>query len=337
LGIAQAVFAALAPTTEATLWTHSVFRPGRYPLEELERQLRRHTFAAIIATPDDELLKRGVLSETLRDNLLIEFGLFAGAMGWRRTFLVCPDETELALPSDLAGLIHARYDERRAARGGADLAAAVEIPCQQIREVIREECEAAQRQQEEAARRFKASQQGQALARLNNAAIHLRETLAAVQRDALSALADATAFQEAKIAAVHSVKEAVGSFIDDADLVGVKAELLNLCDATVAAIQDLPFPQELAVGRQVAERRAIDIGAGALGSWLRGGDPLAHLNRAASAEADSRIGSLKARYAEWWERQTGPLQAATRQLQDRLFQAAIELAMAAQGGLAGGS
>lgn len=330
LRVAQAVFASFAHSSEPTLWTHNVFRPGRYPLEELACQLRRHAFAIMVATPDDDLFKRGELSETLRDNLLVEFGLFAGAIGQRRTFLVCPSTPALALPSDLTGIIHAQYDAQRASRGPDDLAAAVEVPCQQICAVIREEWDLIQKEAQETGRRIKASQQGQAMARLNGAAIQLRDALMTVQRDAFSALSDERAFQEAKQVASKTVHNIVESFSGDADLVGAKEELLALRDATVVALHDLPFPRELAAGPEVSKRRAFDIGAGAIGSFLSGGDPLRHLSQAASEEADSRVNSLKARYLEWWESHSGRLQEATKRLQDRLFFAALELASTPQ-------
>lgn len=115
-------------------------------------------------------------------------------------------------------------------------------------------------------------------------------------------------------------------FREDASVIGVESKLRALTEATTQALLDLPFPRELALGRDVARRKAIDIGAGALSEFLSGGDPLQHLSRAASSEADSRIESLKERYSEWWNRHSGPLQNATKDMQDALFRAAIELA-----------
>jgi predicted nucleotide-binding protein len=83
LAIAEAVFANLSRDSTPTLWTHQLFLPGQYPLEVLERELGRHSFAVLVASPDDELVKRGSSSPAMRDNLLLEFGLFAGALGRR--------------------------------------------------------------------------------------------------------------------------------------------------------------------------------------------------------------------------------------------------------------
>jgi predicted nucleotide-binding protein len=102
---AEAVFARLRDHATATLWTNQLFLPGQYPLEALEQQLRRNSFAVLVASPDDTVIKRNVQSPAMRDNLLLEFGLFAGALGRRHVFFVCPDQPRVDLPSDLFGVI----------------------------------------------------------------------------------------------------------------------------------------------------------------------------------------------------------------------------------------
>jgi predicted nucleotide-binding protein len=65
LPIAQTAFAALGLDTTPTLWTHQLFLPGQYPLEVLENELRRHDFAILVASPDDELVKRGLTGRSM--------------------------------------------------------------------------------------------------------------------------------------------------------------------------------------------------------------------------------------------------------------------------------
>jgi predicted nucleotide-binding protein len=86
LPIAEAVFRLLSREANAKLWTHQLFLPGQYPLEVLEAELRANDFAVLVASPDDEIVKRGISESAMRDNLLLEFGLFSGVLGRKRTF-----------------------------------------------------------------------------------------------------------------------------------------------------------------------------------------------------------------------------------------------------------
>ena len=161
--IAQAVFSALESDTVPTLWTHQLFLPGQYPLEVLERELRRHHFAVLIASPDDELFKRGLVSPAMRDNLLLEFGLFSGALGRKCAYFVCPSAPRLELPSDLFGLLTATYDSSRVRLSTADRAAAVQTACTQLREVISIEWEEIRRTEDDNAKRIRASKETQSV------------------------------------------------------------------------------------------------------------------------------------------------------------------------------
>ena len=139
LKIAEAVFANMNYETEPTLWKNDIFLPSEYPLETLEQQLKLHSFAILVASPDDILIKRGETSQAMRDNILFEFGLFSGVLGRRRTFLLLPENKDIAIPSDLLGIIPARYDENRLKKDPPEYAAAVQVACNQIRQVIRNE------------------------------------------------------------------------------------------------------------------------------------------------------------------------------------------------------
>ena len=62
---------------------------------------------------------------------------------------------------------------------------------------------------------------------------------------------------------------------------------------------------------------------------MGGGDPFQHVQDATSNEANMRIAALKQRYMEWWDAHYPTLQQATAALQDKLFQAAMDLASSA--------
>jgi CRP/FNR family transcriptional regulator, cyclic AMP receptor protein len=91
-----------------------IFRPSGFVLESLLEQAHCVDFAVIIATPDD-LIQKNVNGpkpspETMtpRDNVMLEFGLFAGALERQRVIVMQKDG--VALPSDLQGLTVCRYN-----------------------------------------------------------------------------------------------------------------------------------------------------------------------------------------------------------------------------------
>jgi tetratricopeptide (TPR) repeat protein len=108
-GIAEALAAKLANTAETKLWSN-VFRLGETTIESLLRELRCIDYAVLIATQDDLSRSRGQSLPAPRDNIIFETGLFMGAIGRMRTFLLCDVSLKLKLPSDLAGVTYATFD-----------------------------------------------------------------------------------------------------------------------------------------------------------------------------------------------------------------------------------
>lgn len=329
LPIAEAVFTHLSHETKPKLWTHQLFLPGQYPMETLEKQLRENVFAILVFSPDDKLVKRGVESPAMRDNLLLEFGLFTGAFGRRRAFFLCPDSPMVELPSDLLGMIVAKYDGSRVTGTPDEIAAAVQVPCQQIRTVIREQWQIIQTEREKRTERIRASEKGKAVERLHGVVIQLRDAVMAVQRDAFVAVSDEPTFIKVKQNAGKKVREIADSFSEDAILIGVDQEVDRLATVTSDALNNLPFPRELSLGREAAREKIIDTGFGALNTFLSGGDPFRHVEDATTREANKRITSLKNRYIEWWEQHYPIMETATANLQDKLFRAAMDLAQKA--------
>jgi predicted nucleotide-binding protein len=92
------------------MWSLSTFAVGNSTMEDLEHAMSRCSFAAFIATADDETTSRGARKLSPRDNIVFEFGLFAGRLGRDRTFLLVPDDLrDLKLPSDLLGITVGRF------------------------------------------------------------------------------------------------------------------------------------------------------------------------------------------------------------------------------------
>jgi hypothetical protein len=309
-----------------TLWTNQLFLPGQYPLEVLEKELRSQHFAVLVASPDDEVIKRSVTMPAMRDNLLLEFGLFSGALGRGRAFFLCPATHQVALPSDILGMITATYDDSKVALSASDRAAAVQTPCAQILAAIKQEWHIILQNEEEMALKIRAAKETQSVQRLYTVATRLRDVLFGLQRDAFAALSDRPAFEQVKQRTADEVRSIAESFRDDARTVGTEAELDALQAGTHDALLDLPFPEELALGRDAAKRQAMGVGMAAFDTFLRGGDPLRHVQDAVSDEASGRLSSLSGRYSEWWQKHSPRLQEATAHLQDALMSVVIKVA-----------
>src|SRR5262245_25069635 len=90
-------------------WT-TTFNPGRGTLERLVELSQEVDFAAFVFAQDDwtttDVSESGEASP--RDNVVFEAGLFGGALGIRRTFILHANGSKL--PTDLLGLTAVRYD-----------------------------------------------------------------------------------------------------------------------------------------------------------------------------------------------------------------------------------
>jgi Predicted nucleotide-binding protein containing TIR-like domain len=108
----QALTRGLQDIADVEPWT-TVFNPGVSTLERLVELTREVDFAAFVFAQDDWTTK-GPSPEAAsreaspRDNVVFEAGLFGGALGIRRTFILHANGAKL--PTDLLGLTSIRYD-----------------------------------------------------------------------------------------------------------------------------------------------------------------------------------------------------------------------------------
>lgn len=112
LPVAQAIQELLDPVAECTIWNQGVFTPSSTFIESLQDARLVYDFAVVVLTSDDTTTSRGKTVPAPRDNLLFELGLFAGALGRARTFLVLPTDAPPRLPSDLSGVTTTGYRTR---------------------------------------------------------------------------------------------------------------------------------------------------------------------------------------------------------------------------------
>ena len=110
LEVAQALQAALGAEYDVSVWNQGTFVMSGTGIHSLLRASQRHDFAVFVLTADDKLTTRRSTRPAARDNVLFEAGLFIGAIGLDRTFLVC--SKGLRLPSDLAGVTVALFAKR---------------------------------------------------------------------------------------------------------------------------------------------------------------------------------------------------------------------------------
>ncbi len=110
LPIAETIQVLLDSTCEVTIWSQGVFGLSQGTLESLVGVLDDFDFAVLVLTPDDLVSSRATEGSAPRDNVLFELGLFMGALGRTRTFIVYDRKANLKLPSDLAGVSAATYE-----------------------------------------------------------------------------------------------------------------------------------------------------------------------------------------------------------------------------------
>ena len=132
----QALTRGLEDVAHVEPWTTS-FNPGTTTLERLLELTREVDFAAFVFAQDDwttnsplPSIPPGTGQASPRDNVVFEAGLFGGALGMRRTFILHASGSKL--PSDLLGLTSVRYGE-------ATTPAEIRVVNQKLRKAIENE------------------------------------------------------------------------------------------------------------------------------------------------------------------------------------------------------
>lgn len=133
LAIAEAVNVNLDHYFEVTIWKNGTFRLSSTSIDDLITKSSEVDFALFIFAPDDIATIKSRNEHIVRDNVLFEMGLFIGAIGKQRSFILKPRDVEMHLPTDLLGTTPADYDSNRS---DGDLVSATNRACSLIKTEI---------------------------------------------------------------------------------------------------------------------------------------------------------------------------------------------------------
>lgn len=134
LTIAREVQTALDREADCTIWDQGVFLLSKYVLDNLIESLDKWDFGVFVFSGDDALELGQHNYRAVRDNVLLELGLFMGRLGKLRALIVQPRDIELRIPSDLFGLTVAEFDPKRAE---IEVQAALGPACNKVLQHIR--------------------------------------------------------------------------------------------------------------------------------------------------------------------------------------------------------
>lgn len=133
LHVAEAVNIKLEQDARVKQWDNA-FDLSSVTIMSLIARAKDTDFAVFVFHRDDRANIRGTDYSVVRDNVLFELGLFIGALGMDRCFVLTPKSTEGAfrLPTDLAGVTLSVYDDAL-----EDMVDAVAASCGKIKIALR--------------------------------------------------------------------------------------------------------------------------------------------------------------------------------------------------------
>jgi predicted nucleotide-binding protein len=97
---------------EVKCWNDpNMFTPGSTTIQGLIEWLQDSHMGVFIFNDDDFLLNGDSKTSVTRDNVIFEYGLFAGKLGPKRAFIVKPSGLpDFKMPSDLLGITYLSFD-----------------------------------------------------------------------------------------------------------------------------------------------------------------------------------------------------------------------------------
>ena len=131
--LAEAVHIKLEDELKVRLWTNA-FDLSSITITTLIGKTKEADYAVFVFHPDDKVFIRDNEYSSVRDNVVLELGMFIGALGIERCFVLVPKSTgdKFRLPSDLGGVTVSSYDDKE-----AEVIDAVTGSCARIKQVVR--------------------------------------------------------------------------------------------------------------------------------------------------------------------------------------------------------
>ena len=101
-------------SAECTVWDQDVFKPSSSTMSDLFARAHVSDYGIFVFSFEDDIKIRGEDKLTVRDNVLLEFGIFAGTIGISNCFIVMPrDSNKFHFTSDLLGVTTLKYNSNR--------------------------------------------------------------------------------------------------------------------------------------------------------------------------------------------------------------------------------
>lgn len=133
ISVAEAVNIKLEYDTQVKQWDNA-FDLSSVTISTLIDRAKNTDYGIFVFHKDDKTTIRKNEFSTVRDNVLFELGLFIGALGIERCFILIPKsrEADFRMPTDLAGVTTTSYDDSL-----EDMVDAVTTSCAKIKQAIK--------------------------------------------------------------------------------------------------------------------------------------------------------------------------------------------------------
>lgn len=133
ISVAEAVHIKLEQEMRVKLWENA-FDLSSITITTLINKTKEADYAVFVFHPDDKSLIREKEYSSVRDNVVLELGMFIGSLGLEKCFILVPKsaETTFRLPTDLSGVTATFYDDQE-----PDLTDAVTGSCAKIKQSVK--------------------------------------------------------------------------------------------------------------------------------------------------------------------------------------------------------